>query len=82
MNLQEGVTVLYHGDPVVLVEPYPNTLDNQSGRWVIDCGPTRYEAPYNRDRRVIWVEDMRDTEGRHIGHPSNVYYWPEGAYAQ
>jgi hypothetical protein len=27
-------------------------------RVVIDCGPTRYATPYDRDTRVVWTEDL------------------------
>lgn len=84
MELTEGQTVLYQGDPVTLVGPYPNTADADAGRWVVDEHiPTGYPAPHDKTLRVIWVEDMRHPETKaHIGHPGNVYYWPEAAYTR
>ena len=81
MQLTEGQTVLYHGDPVTLVTPYGNNPD--TGRWTVDTHiPTGYPAPHDRTLATIWVEDMRHPEtNAHIGHPSNTYYYPEGVYS-
>lgn len=61
-DLHPGKPVVYHavrlinsGTPATYVGPY----EGLPGRHLIDCGPTGYDAPHDRDLRIVdsWQMD-------------------------
>lgn len=65
MRFPLGTPVLYNPSkrytdniPAVVVRPFTVNGETDPNRVVIDCGATRYHAPYNRDTRIVWLDQL------------------------
>jgi len=65
MEFPLGTPVAYKGSErwpsaiaAVVVEPFIVNGQTDPERVIIDCGPTRYAAPYDRDTRIVWTDQL------------------------
>lgn len=62
-EVAEGDTVEYRAGMSVECAPIYSTVvgpaDGYPNQILIDCGPTKRAAPYDRDQRIVWPGQIR-----------------------